>query len=219
MNWWTEDHAPHRSYSSLVTTLSPQRPYWVSSSNSRAEAPLAQELDLSHLQDPYPQHWVWLWIRPRLTNEQSWGEHLPWWDNRYRNYLPTRVGTISSAARTSQENLPFPWASSIDSSSITRAAPFAHLHPRVLCKCTVQWEHVWKALLSPRDTLDQQRMVRDPHSCSREKFLNQLTPPSSHLASAPGSLETIDQQCLIFSVFPRSGGGMPAQRRPDRKCP
>ena len=38
-----------------------------------------------------------------------------------------------------------------------------------------------------------------PHSCSREKFLKQLTPPLSHLALAPGSLETTDQQCLISS--------------------
>ena len=67
-----------------------------------------------------------------INKQQSWGEHPPWWNNRYRNYLPTRVGTISSAARTSQENLPLPWAPSIDPSSITRAAPFAHLHPRVV---------------------------------------------------------------------------------------
>ena len=45
------------------------------------------------------------------TTTDQWGKHLPWRDDKYGHYLPTRAGAISGPARTQQINLPAACAS------------------------------------------------------------------------------------------------------------
>lgn len=134
--------------------------------------------------------------------------------------MPTRAGTVSSAARTRwtylPTALPIEWQGSCPSREqfcLSASLPGSLVGSQSSENCI-------ESTTEPRRCTEITDMVRAPYLCPREKLLDHLIPSLAPFKPLhPGSLGPASWCCLTSYVFPSNRMETPAQRGLVRKCP